>query len=327
MKVVITGGTGFTGSQLSLRLLKLGHKVVCLDTDKGIFHDELVRNGAQVILGSVTDKSLMESITVGADRVYHLAAAFRKINLPKNLYWKINVEGTRNVLIGCQKNGVERVVYCSTCGVHGNVGRRPADENSPIAPADYYQYTKYEGERVCEEFIRDGMWISILRPAAIYGPGDPERFYMIFKKAAGGSFIMLGDGTTFYHPLYIDSLVDAFLLASEKNEAKGRAYLIADRNYIPLNELIEGVAGALNVNVRVRRVPFWPVYAAAWCCEMLYKPFCWEPPIFRRRVDWFRQNRAFDISRAVSELGYNPSVDLTEGLKRTAQWYRQKGML
>jgi nucleoside-diphosphate-sugar epimerase len=171
------------------------------------------------------------------------------------------------------------------------------------------------------------MWVSILRPAAIYGPGDPERFYMLFKRVQSGRFTFLGDGSATYHPLYVSNLIDALELASEKDEAKGRVYLIADEEHLRIKDLVLEIAKVLNVDLKIRHLPFWPVYAAAFCCEMLYKPLPFEPPLFRRRVDWFRQNRAFDISRAERELGYQPKVDLATGLALTAEWYRGQGYL
>jgi nucleoside-diphosphate-sugar epimerase len=88
-----------------------------------------------------------------------------------------------------------------------------------------------------------------------------------------------------------------------------------------LNELVQHVAAALNVSVRIRHLPFFPLWCAAWACEMICKPFRVSPPLFRRRVDWFRQTRAFDITKAKQDLGYQPKVDLETGLARTARWY------
>jgi len=261
----------------------------------------------------------------GCDVVFHLAAAFRKVNLPRAEYARTNVEGTRAVMETAQRHGVTNVVYCSTCGVHGNVRSWPADETAPIAPEDYYQYTKYEGERVVQEFVHRGQGAVILRPAAIYGPGDPERFLMLFKRVQTGRFPMFGDGRAHYHPLYIDNLIDAFLLAGQGDRRRGEAYLIADEHYYTLNDLVSAIGDALGTAVRIRHYPFRPLWLAALACEMLFKPLPLEPPLFRRRVDWFRQNRAFDIRRARLELGYRPKVDLHEGLRATAAWYRAQG--
>jgi nucleoside-diphosphate-sugar epimerase len=221
--------------------------------------------------------------------------------------------------------GVRKFINCSTCGVHGDVKREPADEQSPIAPEDYYQYTKYEAEKIIPEFVDRGLKVVTIRPTAIYGPGDPERFLMLFKLVNKGKFRMFGSGEAHYHPLYIDNLVDAFELAAAHGTGAGEAYLIGDTHYYSLNELVMAIAEALGVNLRLTHLPFWPLWTAAAACEIVYKPLPKEPPLFRRRVDWFRQNRAFSTEKAKQELGYLPKVGLKEGLAATAKWYREHG--
>lgn len=326
-KVLVTGGTGFTGSALVKRLLERGHDVRVVDNQKGLFHDELEQLGAEICIGSVTDRELMFELTQGVDVVHHLAAAFRKIDLPEEMYWDVNVNGTRHLLEAAEAYGVEKFVYCSTCGVHGNVDSPPAAETAPIAPEDYYQYTKYEGEKVAQEFIKKGMDVTILRPAAIYGPGDPERWVMLFRQTKPGTFPMFGDGNVTYHPLYIDNLVDAFEMAVESPQSKGQTYLIADKEYYTLNDLVKIVGEVQGKDVRIVHLPFWPLRATAAAVEDVSRAADITPPIFRRRVDWFRQNRAFDVTKAERELGYDSKVDLRAGLRRTYEWYQANGYL
>lgn len=326
VRVCVTGGTGFTGTALVRRLLDEGHDVVALDKQEGLGTDRLREEGAEVVLGSVTDPDVVDRAVEGAEVVHHLAAAFRELDVPESHYDEVNVGGTRNVMEAARRHGVRKVVYCSTCGVHGNVDDPPADEDSPVEPEDYYQRTKYEGELVVGEY-GDELDTVILRPAAIYGPGDPERFFLIFERVASGWFPMFGDGETLYHPLYIDNLVDAFLLAMGKDEGNGGTYLIADEEYVAIEELVRSVADAMGVDVRVPHFPVTPLVVLGHVVEKACRPLGVEPPIFPRRVDWYRQDRAFDISRARRDLGYRPRVDLDEGLRRTWAWYRDHGYL
>ena len=327
LKVLVTGGTGFTGSHLVKRLLSEGHSVIVVDNQPGRFHDELQQLGAQITIGSVTDRDLMDRIVKGCDVVHHVAAAFRRVDLPKQTYWDVNVNGTRYLMEAACKYGVRKFIYCSTCGVHGNVKNPPAAEDAPITPADYYQYTKYEGEKVAQEFMQKGLDIAVLRPAAIYGPGDPERWGMLFKQVAKGRFFMLGDGEVTYHPLYIDNLIDAFMLAMAKEESNGQTYLIADEHYYAINDIVETIADVLGVSVTVVLLPYWTSWVAAVGTEVVSGVLKVQPPLFRRRIDWFRQNRAFDISKAQRELGYQPKVDLHTGLSQTAEWYRTEHLI
>jgi Nucleoside-diphosphate-sugar epimerases len=327
MKILVTGGTGFTGKVLVKRLLDEGHQVVALDNKEGLKTRELRDWGAEVVIGSVTDKETVKRCMDGVEIVHHLAAAFREMNVPDSYYKEVNVEGTRNVLEAAFAQKVKKFIYCSTCGVHGNIDNPPGGEDAPIHAADYYQQTKYEAEPVVNEFFKKGMKTVILRPAAIYGPGDPERFFMIYKRVARGTFPMFGDGKTFYHPLYIDNLIDAFMLSMEEGKGDGEAYLIADEEYIEIEELVRKIAKSLNVEIKIPHYPIIPVIIIGHICEKICKPFRITPPIFPRRVDWYRQNRAFKIDKAKRDLGYQPKVGIDEGLKRTAEWYRKEGYL
>lgn len=327
MRVFVTGGTGFTGKALVWRLIDEGHEVTALDYKEGLKTEELRQWGAEVIIGCVTDKEVVDRCMEGVSIVHHLAAAFRELNVPESYYDKVNVGGTKNVLESAFKHKVKKFIYCSTCGVHGNIENPPGGEDAPIRPADYYQRTKYLAEPIVHEYNKRGMKTVILRPAAIYGPGDPERFLMIFKRVAKGSFPMFGSGRTLYHPLYIDNLIDAFMLAMEEGKGDGQTYLIADEEYVEIEDLVRRVASAMNVSVKIRHYPFAPLIIAGHFFEKVCKPFKIPPPIFPRRVDWYRQNRAFKIEKAKRELGYEPKVDLDKGLRRTAEWYRQEGYL
>lgn len=327
MKTFVSGGTGFTGAALTARLLDEGHSVNILDNKPGLRADELRERGASITIGSVTDRKLIEESACDAEIYFHLAAAFRELNVPRSYYHEVNVGGTQNVLEVAWENGAEKFIYCSTCGVHGNIANPPAGESSPIQPADYYQQTKYEAEPLVLDYHEKGMNSVILRPAGIFGPGDPERFFMIFKRVASGRFPMLGDGKTLYHSLYIDNLTQAFMQAMKPGVGDGQAFLIADRDYVEIEELVRKVARAMGVDVHIPHYPVWPVVAAGHIFEFICTPLRITPPIFPRRVDWFRQDRAFKVDKAIEELRYRPNIDLDEGLRRTYEWYIEEGYL
>ena len=322
MRILVTGGTGFTGSHLVRRLLSRGHEVLVIDNQEGIFLDELKSKGAKIYLGSINDVDLVNKLTRGCEVVYHIAAAFRGVNLPRKAYWKVNVEGTRVVAESALRNKIKKFIHCSTEGVHGTIPSPPADESAPIAPKDYYEYTKHKGEEVVHEYMEKGLKAVIIRPTAIYGPGDPGRFLLLFKWVKKGFFPMFGSGEITYHPVHIDNLNDAFELALEKNEANGQTYLVADEKYYSLNELVLKVAESLGARVRIVHFPFLPLLVVSYLCEGICRPLRITPPLFRRRADWYRENRGFSIEKARRELGYVPKINLETGLKITADWYK-----
>jgi nucleoside-diphosphate-sugar epimerase len=328
MQVLVTGGTGFVGAHLTRRLLDRGHRVVSLDKNPGLFDDELKSKGATLLTGSVTEAKDVSRAMAGADLVYHLASPFGDILQPDAAYWDIEVNGTRNVLEAAAAQGVRRVVHCSTQGVHGIISDPPGDEDSPIAPRDYYCYSKAEGEKVCREFIDRGMDIVIVRPTSVYGPGDIRGWLKLFRMVSRGWFLMIGSGQTLNHPVYVENLVDLFELCASSPQAKGRVYLGGDDQSVTLNQLVREVGTAVGTRVRILRFPW---YQAAWLAsgaiEVVFKGLRVKPPVFRRRLSWFKTNRSFRIDRAKQELGYHPRVRLSEGLARTAYWYRKAGYL
>ena len=328
MKFLVTGGLGFTGSALVEFLLKKGHQIVTLDNQKGLNFDAFEKQGVKIHLGSVTDRELVRKALEGVDGVFHLAAAFRKINVSKKLYWDVNVEGTKTLCEEALKlPNLKKFVYCSTQGIHGNVKKLPGSEESPIAPEDYYQYTKWEGEKIVMEFAQKGLKAVTIRPMGIYGPGDPARFLFLYKFAIKGTFHMFGNGMAFYHPVYIDNLVDSFWLAFESDKVKAEAYLIGDEEYFHIKDLVKLVGESMGIDVKIKFWPYWPLFAAACLCELLCVPLKIPPPIFRRRVEWYQQNRAFNIDKAKKELGYKAKVGIKEGLKKTYEWYLKNGYL
>ncbi|HET8623707.1 MAG TPA: NAD-dependent epimerase/dehydratase family protein [Gemmatimonadales bacterium] len=327
MKVLVTGGTGFTGSALCQRLAREGHTVVSLDQKAGIFDDELRELGVQLVQGSVTDRPLVERLTAGCERVYHLASAWRAVSLPDSEYYNVNVNGTRWVMEAALRHGVARVVHCSTCGVHGNPQQSPADETAPIAPEDIYQRTKWAGEQVVHEFLDRGLWVTIIRSTSHYGPGDPERILHVYRRVARGHFTFLGPGTAHFHLLYIDNLLDAFQLAAVTDTARGGTYLIGDERSLSIRDLVLAIAESLGTTVKIRHLPFWPAYMVGAAVEFACRPFGIQPPVFRRRLNWFRFNRSFDIGKARRELGYVPRVDIPTGLRLTGEWYRARGLI
>lgn len=325
-KHLVTGVTGFTGFNLAKRLVKEGEEVIGLDVKKG-YGDELENLGVNVIIGSVCDKELVDELMKDVDYVHHVAAAFREINLPKQVYWDTNVESNRWLIEAAQRHGIKRYILTSTCGVHGHITNPPADEKASIEPRDYYQLTKYEGEKLAIELCtKYEIPFVVVRPAGIYGPGD-TRMLPLFKLINSGKFFMLGSGESHYHLVYIDNLVDAYLLCTEKEEAHGQTYLIADDECYTLNELATIIADTLEAPIPRWHLPVWPFWAAGYLCEVICTPFGIEPPIFRRRVDFFVSERSFDISKAKEEIGYRPKIDVKTGIKRTADWYTDRGYL
>jgi nucleoside-diphosphate-sugar epimerase len=323
--VLVTGASGYTGGCLALRLREQGHAVRAL-VRRGSRTDHLVHAGVQLIEGDIRHPADVERAAAEVDCIYHIAAVFRTAGHPDGYYYDVNVGGTDHVLRAAKCHGVARVVHCSTIGVHGDVAEIPCHEETPFNPGDIYQVTKLEAEQLARAEFANGLSGSIVRPASIYGPGD-LRHLKLFKTICKGQFRMFGSGETLYHPVYIDDLISGIILSSQSPAALGQTYIIAGEHYVTLNQLTAAVAAAVGCEPPRGRLPYWPLLAGAAVCEALCKPLRIDPPLHRRRASFFVNNRAFSIEKARRELGYQPRVDIDEGLRRTAAWYVAHGHL
>lgn len=330
MKVLVTGATGFTGGHLAQYLAGRGEAVRALVRPRSrvrFDRSPLPGKGVTAVEGDLMDAAAVGRAVEGVEVVYHIAATYREAGQPDSAYRAINVEGTRNILNAAKAAGVSRVVHCSTGGVHGHIQNPPANEDAPFNPGDVYQETKLAAEQLARDFSTStDLDLVIARPIGIYGPGD-TRFLRMFRGLARGRFPMIGSGQAFYHLTYVDDLIEGFRLCGTVPAARGRTYILAGPRYTTLEQLVQLVAKALQVEPPRVHLPVWPFWTAGLLCEMICVPLRIEPPIYRRRVDFYTKSRAFDITRAKTELGYSPKVDLEEGIKRTANWYRSEGLL
>jgi dihydroflavonol-4-reductase len=323
VNVLVTGATGFTGGHLARRLRARGAQVRALVRDPARAA-HLAADGIALVQGDLADPSTLPAALQNIHIVYNIAALYRAAALPAEQYRAVNARGVGALMTAAGPAGVRRVVHCSTVGVHGDVEHPPANEDAPLCPGDVYQETKLEGEAIARETAAQaGVELVVARPSGIYGPGD-RRLFKLFGGVAKGTFVMLGDGQIFYHLTYIDDLCDGFALCGEVPHAAGRTYILAGGEVTTLEELVRITAEVAAVPPPKWRLPVWPVWLAGAVCEGLCRPLGIEPPLYRRRVDFFTKSRAFDITRARQELGFAPQVGVREGIRRTLEWYREQ---
>ncbi len=325
MKCLVTGATGFTGSQLARKLAQRGHHVRAL-VRPGSATAELAQAGVEIYEGQLTSRNDVIAAAVDCEQIFHIAAVFRTAGHPDSYYRTVNVGGTVNVLEAARRHGCERVVHCSTGGVHGHVEHPPADETYRVHPDDIYQVTKLEAEMEAAAAIRRGQPVTIFRPGAIYGEGD-LRFLKLFRSIQQRHFVMIGSGEVRLHMVHVDDLVQGIMLCGSRAEALGETFLLAGPEAPTLNEVVALAALTMGVPRPTLHIPVWPVYAAAWLCEMVCVPLRVDPPLHRRRVGFFTHHREFDISKARRLLGFAPEISVSDGIARTVRWYVESGYL
>ena len=326
MRALVTGATGFTGGHLARTLAAASVSVRALVRDPNHARD-LHAAGIDLIAGDLRDRASLDAASSGVDVVYHIAAIYRQAGVSKETYRAVNATAVGTVIEAAARAGAKRVVHCSTVGVHGDIEHPPANEDAPIRPGDIYQVTKLEGEEIARETgKRLGMEVVIVRPSGIYGPGD-RRLLKLFRGVARGRLPILGSGEIYYHLTYIDDLVAGFRQAGEHPKAANRTFILAGPEVTTLNKVVGLIADVAGVKPPRLHLPVWPFWIAGAVCEAMCVPFGIEPPIYRRRVDFYTKSRAFDITRARQEIAYDPKIGLRDGIGRTLDWYRAHGWL
>jgi dihydroflavonol-4-reductase len=323
---LVTGATGFTGSHLVRSLVRDGHRVRVLVRSAARAAAVLPR-GIEVVIGEIDDAATIGEAVSGTRTIYHLAAAYREARHTDQYYWDVNVGFTGLLLDAARSEGIERFVHCSTVGVMSHIANPPADEEHPYQPADIYQQTKCEAEKIARAAHREhGVPVAVARPTAIYGPGD-TRLLKMFRLIAQERFVILGSKDIYYHMVHVDDLVAGLRLLGEHPDAVGQVFILGGERYYKLRTIVDWIAHAVGARPPRWRLPAWPFQVAGTLCEKICIPLGIEPPIYRRRVDFFTKSRAFTIAKAKRVLGYAPRIDLETGIVATAEWYRAHGLL
>ena len=305
MNVLVTGGAGFIGSNLAQALVDAGHSTRVLD-DLSTGFLENVPAKAELIEGDVADAETVAKAVKGVEVVFHLAAhraVFRSVEHPLTTD-TVNVHGTLNVLKASADSGVRRVVSASSSSVYGGAAKMPTPEDEPLWPRSPYAVTKLAGEHYCRVFSElFGLETVSLRYFNVFGPRQrPDSAYAavipLFMEAlrSGAPPTVHGDGRQSRAFVYVADAVAANLAAATAPAAscRGQAYNVAGRRSVDLLELLAILGRIFGTEPR-------PVHVAP-------------------RPGDVRHTSA-DVSAAARGLGFEPEVDLEEGLRRTVEWF------
>ncbi|HVY81505.1 MAG TPA: NAD(P)-dependent oxidoreductase [Steroidobacteraceae bacterium] len=329
MRLFLTGGTGFIGSQLAQYARSNGHDITVASpinnaTEK-LRCDLLARAGLTVVETALDNTERLRAALAGHDAIIHLAAAQHEAEAPESHFRKVNVEGTRNLLTLAVECGVPRFVHGSTIGVYGDASNGVLDETSPLAPDNPYGRTKAEAERVVQSF-RERLETVIVRISETYGPAD-LRLLKLFKAIQSGRYVTLGDGRNERQLIYVEDLCRALLAAAQSREAVGQTIILAGNERLTTDQMVAAISAALGKPAVTRHIPLWPFDVAAAVCETCLPPLGLKPPLHRRRLDFFRKSFRFSTERAARVLDFSPQVPFADGARRTAEWYRATGLL
>ena len=313
MKAIVTGAAGFIGSHLCQRLLKEQWSVVGIDNFDNFYDPEIKRSNIKdclpnkrfrLVEADIRDAATMNKTAAeGADIIVHLAAraGVRPSIEQPALYADVNVNGTVAMLEAARKNGIKKFVFASSSSAYGNNKKVPFSEDDnvdfPISP---YAATKKAGELICHTYHHlFGIAMTCLRFFTVYGPRQrPDLAIHKFTRLIeeGKPIPVYGDGSMMRDFTYIDDITDGTVAAINKCSGYN-IYNLGESRPIKVNDLVREIENALGKKAIIERLPLQPGDV-----ERTYA----------------------DVTKARRDLGYSPNTEISVGLKRFVEWFREK---
>ena len=310
MKILVTGGSGFIGTNLVDDLLQHGHEVLIYDKQKSRHHPD------STLVADVRDADRLASSLEGIDVVYHLAAEHRDDVRPVSLYYDVNVGGARNLVDAAEKSGVRHIIFTSSVAVYGlNVGT--PGEDSPLKPFNDYSQSKARSEEVFKEWAGagNGRSLVIVRPVVIFGERNRGNVYRLLRQIASGGFLMVGNGGNRKSMGYVRN-ISRFLVQLLESETGVRVYNYADKPDMRVDELVRTARRAMGMKPRLNvRIPYPVGLLGGYAFDILSRITGRTYPISSIRIKKFAADTTVAAER-LKETGFVAPYSLEEGLRR-----------
>ena len=325
MDIFITGAPGWLGNK-TVDYFTRKHNVTALVLP---YMDarHLEKMGAKIVRGDITKPETLRGVMDNSDYVLHIAGIIHPPFSKLNLVYKINTEGTKNMLKAAIDSDVKRFVYISSNSAQGIQRYRDEllKEDMPCRPYMAYGKSKKLAEEAVMRAHHDGLETVILRPCWFYGPGQPARQTKLIKMIKEGKVPLFGDGQNLRSMSYLDNTIQGMELALTKKKANGNIYWITDEKPYTTIEIYETIADILGVPLRVRKIPGFFADIAEIMDKVIQALGFYEINI--HVAGEMNKNIACSIEKAKKELGYKPRISLRKGMEISIDWARQHGQL
>jgi nucleoside-diphosphate-sugar epimerase len=326
MKYLITGATGFIGPYLVKRLIAGGHHCRCLVRPQS--HKTMLdAYDVEFVTGDITHAEALDDAAQGMDALIHMATLGHMNNyrVEESRFEAVNRKGTFNIMQAALRNGVQKIVHCSTVAAMGICPEAPATEDTICRPHHPYGKSKLRAEEEVLRLVREQeLPAVIIRFSMVYGPGDRRDLLRLTRLAKKGLFPKVGRKPKLTPLIHVEDAVSGILAAMDKGRP-GQTYLITNRRSEPFDTLIKIIQAALGIRQNAVYVPEWAALLAASATEKLYLLTGKAPPITRKNIESTLADRVFSIDKAQRELGFKPEIDPAQGLKETVEWYKTQG--
>jgi len=307
---LVTGGSGYFGSLLALRLLEQGHDVRILD-----LHDVSDRpTEIEFVAGDIRDPAVVARAVDGVDTVFHNVAQVPLAKDP-HLLRSVNVDGTQLLLDSARHAGVDKIVHTSSSAVFGVPSANPVLTTTVPSPAEAYGHAKLAAEWACLDAVRSGQDVSIVRPRTILGHGRLGIFGILFDWVADGADpIVLGDGSNRYQFVHADDLADAIIAAGARPGPD--VFNVGTDRFGTMYETLDALCLHAGTGSSVRRLPAGPAGAAMRASARLgvtpFAPYHW---LMYSKSMWF------DLDHARAALDWTPRWSTDEMFAQSYDWF------
>jgi nucleoside-diphosphate-sugar epimerase len=315
-KFFISGGAGFLGINITRYLLEKGHTIVSYDLEKKYDYPEKNDNRVKVIIGDIRDFPVLSAALKGCDIVIHTAAALPLYSAEDIRTTDIN--GTKNVLRAAYENGITRFIQISSTAVYGIPDHHPLFEDDPLIGVGPYGIAKIDAEKLCEEYRKEGMIISIIRPKSFIGPERLGVFALFYDWASSGhGFPMIGTGNNQYQLLDVYDLCEAIYLCVTLDPGKvNDTFNIGAEEFTTMKEDYQAVLDYAGFGKKISGFPAVPVIFVLRFLEFLHLS-----PLYKWVYETAAKDSFVSIEKAKKQLGFKPKYSNKDALIRNYQWY------
>jgi nucleoside-diphosphate-sugar epimerase len=329
--ILVTGATGFIGHRLVERLTQEdGVKIRALarSKEKGEkFVKELSPFPVEIVLGDLSNLESLKKAASGCQIIFH-CAAWASDRGTREDFFIANVTGTKNIVEAAKSAKCEKFIHVSSISVYGFNPKNGTDETFPYDPTSgLYSETKVESEKVVKNAMEKEKFPAvIIRPGSVYGPRSGAWTVRPVKAIKDGKMFLIAGGTGTCNYVYIDNLIDAMLMATKDDKVLGQDFIVTDGRSAEWNEFFGYYGKMFGIN-KLKSLPLPIAYLAALVMEISEKITGKKAPITRVAIGFLTRRATYNIHKAKSVLGYEPKINLAEGMKLTEEWLRKENLL
>jgi dihydroflavonol-4-reductase len=330
MKILVTGATGFIGKHL-VKKLSVKNNIRCFIRKESSPQDiSFLKNcGAEIFQGSLSDKNSLSRAMVGMDAVFHLAGGGYVATTFKKGYSelkKLNVDYTKNVLEAAAKKKVKKFVLFSSISAMGIIVNQNLNEETSCKPQTPHEVCKFESENLACQY-KNKMLITIIRPGIVYGPfGINSEVLQLSRMLKRHLFIIPGNGKNLMPWVHVDDVVNASVLAFEKNRKSCGVFIIVSDPQPTFNQFINSIRKELGVSVLIIHIPAFIFRLAGLILEKAGDLLGFAPPVNSIRARSMTSDRIYNVQK-IKHIGHRQKSNLNENMKKTIKWYRENGLI